>query len=261
MACEIVAITNQKGGVGKSTTSYALATGLLKKNKKVLVVDLDSQGSTSLTANTDTSQPTSYELLTKQCNAQEVVQTNNELVDIIAASKKLSLMDVELSSTLGKEYRLKESLKDLRNNYDFIIIDTPPALGLITLNALTCADSLIIPAQAEIYSLQGIGQLYNTIEAVKEYTNPTLVIKGILLTRYNNRSVISRDMAENAQAIATQLNTFVYKSAIREAVAIKEAQATRQSIFTYAPKSKVTNDYLSFINEFMDRSGYDEEKL
>ncbi len=257
MSCEIIAVTNQKGGVGKSTTAEALAEGLNLKGYKVLLIDMDAQGSISLTSKADDSKPTIYDLLTNKFNAQEVTQQRAQQADIIPSSQSMAHLELELTHT-GKEHRLKEKLKPLTSIYDYIIIDTPPALGLTTVNALTAANSVIIPAQADIYSLQGIGQLYNTIEAIQEYTNPKLKIKGILLTRHNNRSILSRDMQDMTQETAERLNTFLYTVAIRENVSIREAQATKQSIFTYAPKSNAAVDYLAFIDEFLERGKSNE---
>jgi chromosome partitioning protein len=228
---KILCITNQKG-----------------------LIDLDAQGSISLTAGASTGKPTAYEVLTKQCAADEAIQQRDSRADILPASKSLARLDVELTAT-GKEYRLKEQLSPLLSRYDFIIIDTPPALGVLTVNALTAAHSIIIPAQADIYSLQGIGQLSETLDAIRAYTNPGLTLAGILLTRHNARSVLSRDMAEAAAATAAQIGTFLYRGVIREAVAIKESQASQQSIFSYAPKSNAAIDYMAFVNEFLERSG------
>ena len=252
MKAETIVITNQKGGVGKSTTAEALAEGLSIKGYKTLLIDLDPQGSISLTAGADTTKPNAYDLLIGQTSAQEVTQQRTQLADIIPASKNLVRLDVELTTT-GKEYRLKEQLAPLLSRYEFIIIDTPPALGVLTINALTAADSVIIPAQADILSLQGIGQLHDTIEAIRAYTNPALSLRGILLTRHNARSILSRDMAETAKNTADQMGTFLYNSVIRECVALKEAQASQQPIYEYAPKSNASQDYLSFIGEFIER--------
>ena len=130
-------------------------------------------------------------------------------------------------------------------------MDTPPALGILTINALTACDSVIIPAQADIYSLQGVEQLAETIKPVKKYTNPTLTIEGILLTRYSPRSVLSREVAELAEQLAAKLGTRLFKTTIREAIAVKEAQISQRSLFSYAPKAKVTEDYSRFIAEIL----------
>ena len=256
----VICVTNQKGGVGKSTTAEALAEGLTIKGYKTLLIDLDSQGSITLTAGADTNQPTAYEMMTRSTSAQEatqyrahdVAQEVKARADIIPASKQLVKLDVELTAT-GKEYRLKEQLAPILQRYDFIIIDTPPALGVLTVNAMTAADALLIPAQADVYSLQGIGQLTDTVDAIRAYTNPSLALAGILLTRHNARSILSRDMTEAASSTATRIGTFLYNTVIREAVAVKEAQANQQPIFEYAPKSNAATDYMAFTEEFLDR--------
>ena len=147
--------------------------------------------------------------------------------------------------------RLDELIVKLRRRYDYIIVDTPPALGILTVNALTACDSVIIPAQADIYSLQGIEQLAETMKPVKKYCNPALRIEGILLTRYSPRSVLSREVAELAEQLAAKLNTKLFKATIREAIAVKEAQISQQSLYSYAPKAKVTEDYTALIDELI----------
>ena len=179
---------------------------------------------------------------------QTIIQTPQG--DIIPASPALAGADIVITET-GKEFRLKEALAPLSGKYDFAIIDTPPALGTITTNALTAACAAIIPAQAEIHSLQGIGLLNETLTAVKKYTNPALIVDGILLTRYNGRAVISKDMRDNLEAAAAALQTRLYKTPIRECVSIKEAQARQQDIFSYAPRSNAAKDYAAFIDEFL----------
>lgn len=255
MSCTI-AITNQKGGVGKSTTAAALGSGLTLKGYKVLFVDLDPQGNLSYIIQADPAKPSAHDVLTGRAGAAAAIQTAAG-GDIIPFSGDLSAADIELNRT-GKEYRLKEALQPVAGSYDFTIIDTPPALGILTINALTAADRLIIPAQAEIFSLQGIGQLAGTINAVKTYCNPALELDGILLTRHSGRAVLSRDMADMIADTAAELGTAVYKTIIREGIAIKEAQANRQSIFAYAPKSNAAADYAAFTDEILRGAGKNE---
>ena len=244
-----IAIINQKGGVGKSTTPFTLASGLKNKGYKTLCIDMDAQGNLSYTANANDDLLTIYDLLAEDADINQAIQHTKNF-DLIASSKALSGADGFITD-IGKEYKLKEILESVKNNYDYIIIDTPPALGILTVNALTACDSVIIPAQADIYSLQGIEQLSKTIQPIKKYCNDKLKIDGILLTRYSPRAILSREVAEIANDLAQNLNTKVFKSTIREAIAVKESQINKQSLFDYAPNSNVTNDYLNFINELL----------
>jgi chromosome partitioning protein len=243
-------IINQKGGVGKSTTAAALWAGLSLKGCKTLAIDLDAQCNLSYTAGADTAHKTALSLLTGENPAEDTIQ-HQPAGDIIAASKSLAGADAFITDT-GKEYRLRESLEPLSAVYDYVIIDTPPSLGILTINALTACNSVIIPAQADIFSLQGIDQLNETIKPVKKYCNPALTIEGILLTRYNGRTALSRDITTYTQQLAAKLGTKVFDATIREGIAVKEAQLNQQSIFDYAPKANVTNDYRAFIDELQE---------
>lgn len=246
---EIIAVINQKGGVGKSSTVLALAAGLRLREKRVLTLDLDAQGNLSQTMRADPERPGSFAVLTRSASLEEAIQAT-EQGELVAAEPHLAGADALLTQT-GKEYRLKEALDELAGRYDFILIDTPPALGVLTINALAAADSALVPAQADMYSLQGIGQLHQTIEAVRQYCNPKLAIRGILLTRHNPRSVLSRDLAEVIARTAGELSTRVFETAVREAVAVREAQAERRSLFDYAPKSTAAQDYLALVDELL----------
>ena len=246
---QIISIINQKGGVGKSTTSQSLAAGLSIKGFKVLLIDMDSQGNLSFSVGANKQGISVLEILKKEVPAEESIQ-HIGTIDIIPASISLAGADMQLTE-MGKEYRLKEAIEPVKKRYDYIIIDTPPALGILTINALTASDSVIIPAQADIYSIDAIGQLYSTIRAVKQYTNRDLSITGILLTRFSDRTVLSRDLANMIQNTAEQLGTRLFDSTIREAIAIKEAQVSQSDIFAYAPKSKVADDYMRFVDEFL----------
>lgn len=246
----IIAIANRKGGVGKSTTAAALTNGLALESYKVLAVDLDAQLNLTNTMRARGDNKTILEVLTGLISTKEAIRhTDNG--DIIPASKALSGTDLTLTET-GKEYRLKETLESINGVYDYCIIDCPPALGILTVNALTAANRIIIPAQADVYSLNGIEDLQETIQPVRKYCNQTLIIDGILLTRYNSRSILSRDITTLASQLAEKIGTSLFKTTIREAIVIKEAQINQQSIFTYAPKAKVTDDYRAFIKELLD---------
>lgn len=249
---DIIAVINQKGGVGKSTTALSLGAGLSLRGYKVLYADLDAQGNLSHTMKADTSGLTALDVLTQQATAAEVIQ-HTALGDIIPASPALAGADAVITAT-GKEYRLKEALEPVKGSYDYIVIDTPPALGVLTINALTACHSAVIPAQADIYSLQGINQLYTTIDTVRKYCNPSLSIKGILLTRYSARSILSRELAEVIEQTAQRFNTQLFSTPIRETVAVREAQASQQDIYSYAPKSNAAADYTAFVAELLERS-------
>lgn len=246
---ECFAIINQKGGVGKSTTSHALGAGLRQKGLRVLSVDLDAQGNLSYSMGVKERRCTAMELLTGDACAEDAI-LHTVQGDIIPASPALAGADTRITAT-GKEYRLREALATVADAYDYILLDTPPSLGILTVNALTACHGVIIPTQADIFSLQGIGQLYQTVQAVKKYCNPQIYVAGILLTRYRARAVLTRDMTALLEETAVQLQTKLYQTRIRECIAIKEAQAKRTDIFSYSAKSNASEDYWNFIEEVL----------
>lgn len=248
-----IAIANRKGGVGKSTTAAALIAGLTLRGYRVLGVDLDAQRNLSSTTK-GRGDKTILGALTGEITAKEAIKTT-ETGDIIPASKALSGADMVITET-GKEYKLKEALEPLQSHYDYCILDCPPALGILTINALVAANGVIIPAGADLYSLEGIEDLYESILPVRKYCNPQLAIIGILLTRYNARSVLSKDATELARKMADKLGTTLFNTTIREGVAVKEAQIKQDNLFTYAPKANVTKDYSAFIDEFLNMEGW-----
>lgn len=249
---KVITITCQKGGVAKTTTALALASGLYSRGKKILLIDTDPQSNTSYTLGIDLlNVPTLYEVLRKEKTVSDVIFPVRMGFDVIPGSLSLALADMEFSQT-GREYLLRESLTEIQEEYDYIVIDTPPSLGILTMNALTASNYVIVPVQADVYSLQGIGQLSQTMQTVKRYCNPGLTIAGILITRYNSRAVLSKDMAAMLDDTAKALNTRLFKTKIRECIAIKEAQAQQMDIFTYAPKSNAAKDYDNMIEELME---------
>jgi chromosome partitioning protein len=244
-----IAVINQKGGVGKSTTVQALTAGLTLKGFKVLAIDLDPQTNTSYTMKASGKGSTILGVLLKEIPAAGAVQ-HTEHGDIIEGTEKLAGADNLITDT-GKEYQLREALAPIKEKYDYIILDTPPALGILTVNALTASDSVIIPAQAEVYSLQGIGKLAEAIKAVKKYCNPGLTIEGILFTRYNTRSSFSGELLELAAKLSENLHTKVFNTKIRESIDIKKAQATQSTIYEYAPRGNAAEDYNNLIGELI----------
>lgn len=246
----ITTVALQKGGTGKSTTVHALGQGLMKLGKKVLFIDLDPQGNLSYTMQAKPEKSSSYDVLTKRSTAKKSIQ-HTDHGDIIPASPQLSGTNLEVTQT-GKEYRIREALLPIQEQYDFMIIDTPPALGTITINALTAASDIIVPVQAETYSIQGITQLFSTIDVVKTYCNPRLSVEGILLTRYSSRAILSRDMADTIENTARKFGTKMFRTPIREGIVVKEAQALRVPLFTYAPDSNPAKDYEQFVAEYLE---------
>ena len=248
-----IAICNQKGGVGKTSTSSAIMSALTLEGFKVLGVDLDSQSNLTLSAGADNTRPTTLGVLTNEVKAVDAVQ-NTTLGDLIPASPQLANADQILTAT-GKEYRLKKALEPIGSKYDYCIIDTPPALGVLTVNALTACDYVVIPAKADLFSLQGIDQLTQTIEAVKEYCNPRLKVAGIVITMFNARATVHREALEVIDQLAQRLDTAAFTTKIRYSVKLSEAPFKQTGLFQYAPKEKVTQDYKGFIDELLERVG------
>ena len=248
---KVIAIVSRKGGVGKTATAHALGAGLLKRGNKILYVDLDSQTNLSFSVGATQESANALDLLTGACSITEAIQHTKQ-GEIIRGCEQLAGADILLTDT-GKEYRLKEALAQIKGRYDYAIIDTPAALGTLTVNALTAADFAIIPVQAEIFSLQGIGLLKETVDRVKKYCNKSLKVSGILVTRYKGRATLSKDMRDNLEGAAKELTTKLFSVPVRECISVAEAQAMRQDLFTYAPRSNAAKDYDAFIEEFLGR--------
>ena len=243
---QIIAVANQKGGTGKSTTAAALAQAAAAQGKKALAIDLDPQGNLSFALNADMNRGTSFDLLEGK-QAAHLIQHSSTGPDIIPAS----LNNSTISSSRGSAKRLQAALLPVRWSYDIILIDTPPTAGELQYNALQAATALIIPLQAEIYSLQGLYQIAETAAQIKE-SNPALSAAGIIFTRHNERSTITRQMQDTIIAAAQEMQ-IPYLGAIREAVAIREAQALQINLYDYAPKSKPALDYMALLNKIIDQ--------
>lgn len=247
---KVIAIANQKGGVAKTTTSAAMAAGLKKRGYSVLAIDVDPQGNLSDSCGADNKQKvTVYELLKGETSAEQSIQ-QLDVFDIIPANIMLAGAEQELSQ-IGKEQRLKERLMPIIDKYDYIIIDTPPALGILTINAFTVADEVIIPTTAGIFAATGITQLYDTIQNVRKYCNEKVKIAGVLLTKYNPRSNNNKDMKDLTEQLANYMSAPMYNTYIRASVVVEEAQARKVDLFTYKNNSTVGEDYNAFIDEFL----------
>ncbi len=247
----IVAVANQKGGVGKTTTAQALAAGLAERKYKVLGIDLDPQGNLSAACGAENyNVPTVYEVMKRTSTLQEAIQYTKGGYGIVSANIMLAGAEQELSQT-GKEHRLKEAVAPVVNDYDFIVIDTPPSLGVLTVNAFTCATDILIPTTAGIFATAGISQLSETVNSVQKYCNPGVKIRGILFTRFNPRANISRQIKELTEQLSEYISAPIYQTYIRAGVVVEEAQANKADIFDYAGKSTVAEDYRAFIEEFL----------
>ena len=244
----IIAVSNQKGGQGKTTTAQALATGAALKGRKVLAVDLDPQNNLTFSMSGDATAAGTYELLTGRTAAEQVIQTTPQC-DIIAASDALAGVNSEIKGDReARLFALARALEPIKDSYDLIVIDCPPALNILLVNALAAADRVIIPLTSDMYSLQGLYQLVQTIRDVQQ-DNPALQIGGALFIKHNRRTILSRDMSDVIADNCREMGIPVYNTTIREAVAVREAQTYRQSIFEYAPRSKPAKDYLQLLEE------------
>lgn len=251
---KVIVFANQKGGVAKTTSAIALAQSLALDGKRVLFFDLDPQENASNTLRLSQDVPNLYDLMTAPDDDEIIFQTCLQVVDdcknitAIRGDIQLSAADL-MFNRQGREYIVKERLEPHKNDYDVVIMDTPPALGVLTVNALTSADSVIVPISPDGYSLQGFYQLNENIRLIKKYSNPQLNIGGILVTRYVPNTIVSREIREIAKQYAEMAGTKVYKSVIRQTVMVSESISAQQGVVLFAPNSTAGQDYRAFARE------------
>ena len=247
---KIIAIANQKGGVGKTTTSVNLSALLAKKGKKVVLIDADPQGNATsgLGLEKDVEKSLYDVLINEEPVAGTLQDTVEKNLKICPSNMNLAGAEVELVSQMSREHRLKEQLEGIKDKYDYIFIDCPPSLGLITLNSFTAADSVLIPVQCEYYALEGLGQLLNTINLVKKHLNKSLEIEGALLTMYDIRTNLSNQVVKE---VKKYFDNKVYKTVIPRNVRLSEAPSFGMPITMYDPKSKGASSYEKLAKEFL----------
>jgi len=248
---KVFAITNQKGGVGKTTTAINLSTCISLYKKRVLLIDIDPQGNTSSGIGLDRLKIKRcvYDVLINQVPINEVImQTQIKNLDVLPSTIQLAGAEIELVNYISRENKLKHAIRPIKDNYEYIIIDCPPSLGLLTLNSLTAADSVIIPIQCEYYALEGISQLLNTINLVRENLNSSLEIEGILFTMYDSRTNLSRDVVEE---VKKYFRGKIFKSVIPRNVRVSEAPSYGKPVVVYDKKSKGAIAYKKLAKEVM----------
>lgn len=244
---QIITVTNQKGGVGKTTTASALVCGLKQRGAKVLGIDLDPQGNLGFTMGLDIgSGSTIFDVFKGTCSIEQSI-VHTEYGDVIPSDIMLSAAEVEFTSP-RREFMLDQHLASVCSKYDFIIIDTPPSLNILTVNAYVASDGLIVPMEAEVLSLIGITQIQETIETVRASFNPHLKVLGILLNKYNPRLTLSKEILDLAEDVAEQLGSHVFESKIRRGVGVAMAPAHGQTVLTYMPASKPAQDLQQVIS-------------
>ena len=253
----IIAIANQKGGVGKTTTAINLSSCLAEKGQKVLAVDMDPQGNmtSGLGVDKDEAENTVYDLIIGEADINEVIQKNvMENLDVIPTNIDLSAAEIELIGVDDKEYIVRNAIHKVRDEYDFVIIDCPPSLSMLTINAMTTADSVLVPIQCEYYALEGLSQLIHTVELVKERLNPVLEIEGVVFTMYDARTNLSLQVVEN---VKDNLQQNIYKTIIPRNLRLAEAPSYGMPINKYDSKSAGSDAYMRLADEVISR---DEEQ-
>ena len=245
----IIAVANQKGGVGKTTTTINLSSCLAEKGKKVLVVDLDPQGNATsgLGIDKNSLENTIYEVLRNECSLEEcIIQNQYENLSVLPANRNLAGAELELITQDNMQFMVKEKLDTIKEQYDFILIDCPPALGMLTVNSMTAADSVLVPIQCEFYALDGLSQLIYTIDLIKQSLNPELHMDGVVFTMYDSRNNLSLQVVEN---VKENLNQNIYETLIPRNVRLAEAPSYGMPINIYSSRSAGAQSYRSLAKE------------
>lgn len=253
--CTVIAVANQKGGVAKTTTAQTLCAGLADRGYRVLGIDVDSQFNFSKGLNiSGMDVPTTYEILKGKSSIQDAIQTVTRETgnfDVVPSNILLAGAESELLGRAGREYALRDAVAPVMDQYDWIILDTPPALSLLTINAFALADEILVPCEADIYAIVGFAQLRNTVDSVRKYCNPKVKICGILITKFDTRTSVDTNLRELAIQIGSHMNVPVYNTIIRKNSKVKEAPTCGQDIFIYSKRSNGAKDYNAFIDEFL----------
>lgn len=247
---KIISITNQKGGVGKTTTSINLAAALVERGKRILVIDMDPQGNATVGCGVDTQdvENTIYDLLLQETTAKQAIIKSESGIDVLTANGDLAGAQVELLNEIGREMRLQKALVEVKDDYDYIFIDCPPALNVLTINALVASNSVLIPMQCEYFALEGLSALISTIRKIRETLNPGLNIEGLLRTMFDGRNSLSNEVSKQ---LKTHFGDKVYKTIVPRNVRLAEAPSYGEPAMSYAPQSKGAKAYDNLAEEFL----------